>query len=149
MLQRGHSDFTLFHLVAVFCIFQIPDVVLDGRLLESGQTVRLLHCKDGRRAGCLGHPVQTERPHTESQGALMSPYTCFSHISMAMQMSAGFLFLCLCVVFRCVTRLCTASGFRIMAAWWRAALSRAEPHCWRSAPDCRVSRRTRRVCWLL
>lgn len=53
------------------------------------------------------------------------------------------------VVLRCVTRPCTASVFRITADWWRAALSRAGPRCWRSAPDCRPSRRTKRVFWLL
>lgn len=48
--------------------FQVSDILPDGRLLESGPTVGLLHGEDGRRAGRLGCPAQAERPRSESEG---------------------------------------------------------------------------------
>ncbi|XP_077593616.1 uncharacterized protein LOC144210689 isoform X2 [Stigmatopora nigra] len=52
---------------------QAPGGLPDGRLLESRQTLRLLHRQDGRRTGHLGHLVQTERSHSIGQGARRSP----------------------------------------------------------------------------
>lgn len=48
--------------------FQVSDILPDGRLLESGPTVGLLHGEDGWRAGRLGRPAQAERPRSESEG---------------------------------------------------------------------------------
>lgn len=44
----------------LLCHFQVSDILPDGRLLESGPTVGLLHGEDGRRAGRLGRPAQAE-----------------------------------------------------------------------------------------
>ena len=70
-------------LIVLVVFLQVPDVLLDRRLLEPRQTLRVRQHQDGRDVGPVGHPVQAERPHAQPQSEhLLIPSTITNIINM-------------------------------------------------------------------